>query len=544
MSGQDIRLIQLNSYNRPKIEENKSKGYVLNGKNNEYFKYIIDRYNGSATNSAILNSYIDLTYGRGIGARNARQNPKDWLKFKTILKDNDIRKMIADFTIFNEFSFQVIKAKNKKDLGSILHLPKERVVPSIENEDEEITEYFYSRDWCKLNTYPAMPFPAYGFGSESAEIKVYVGRPYKAGKTYFSDPLYLAGLPYCEMEEEIANYCVSHIKNGLSFGYIINIPDGKDLTPEEKDEIERKIKLKLTGSNNAGKFVLSFNGRDAEITVTSLQVNDSHKQWTFLTEEARQKIMMSHRVVSPMLFGIKDNTGFGNNADELDKSEAQLMKRVIAPRQNFILDCIKEVLNDYGINLELYFKPLTEEVAVTLNDHKEDNLDGFIADELIYLGEDITDEWELVESQVFEFASTGTAIPNAKSELDGEKFKSRLRYTGDINSNSREFCQKMIRANKLYRIEDINKMSSQVVNAGFGANGSNTYDILFYKGGARCKHYWTRETYQLKADVNSPNAKEITPAEARKEGEILPKLPKKAYEKPNDMPNNGFLNKQ
>jgi len=542
--AQDIRLIQLNSFNRPEVEELKTKGYVLNGRNNEYYKYIIDRYNGSVTNATIINSYIDLTYGKGIGARNARTNPKDWLRFKTILKDKDIRKMIADFTVFNEFSFQVIKAKNKKDLGSILHLPKERVVPAIENEDEEIEQYFYSKDFCKLNKYPAMPFPAYGFGSEKAEIEIYVGRPYKVGKTYFSDPLYKEGFPYCEMEQEIANYYVSHIKNGLSFGYIINIPDGKDLTSEEKDEIERKIKLKLTGSSNAGKFVLSFNGRDAEITVTPLQVNDSHKQWTVLNEESRDKIMMAHRVVSPMLFGIKDSTGLGNNADELDTAEAQTLKRVIAPRQNFILDCLKEVLVDYGINLELYFKPLTDEVSVAMNSHNEDNLDGVIADELISLGENITDEWELIDSQEFHFASTGTAIPNAKSEIDGNKFKSRLRYTGTINSNSREFCRKMISANKLYRIEDINKMSKQVVNAGFGANGSNTYDILLYKGGARCKHYWTRETYQLKADVNNPNAKEITPSEARKEGEILPSLDKKVYEKPNNMPNNGFINKR
>ena len=85
------------------------------------------------------------------------------------------------------------------------------------------------------------------------------------------------------MEEEISNYYINHIKNGLSFGYIINIPDGNSLTPEEKDMLEAKIKNKLVGSSNAGKFVLSFNGRDAEITVTPLQVNDAHKQWEYLT---------------------------------------------------------------------------------------------------------------------------------------------------------------------------------------------------------------------------------------------------------------------
>ena len=76
----------------------------------------------------------------------------------------------------------------------------------------------------------------------------------------------------------------------------------------------------------------------------------------------------------------------------------------------------------------------------------------------------------------------------------------------------------MITANKLYRIEDINMMSNKVVNEGFGANGANTYDILLYKGGARCRHYWTRETYRLKADVNSPLAGGNNTCKSKKRG--------------------------
>jgi hypothetical protein len=543
MSKENIRLINLNSYTRPKIDENIGKGYVLNGRNNAFYQYLIDRYNGSPTHAAIVNSYVDLIYGNGLHARNSGVNTQDWVLFKTIMKDKDIRKSLFDYVLFNEFSFQVIKTRVGNDLGSILHLPKERLAPSIENDQEEIERYFYSRDWSELTKYPATPYGSFEFSEDKETI--YVGKPYKAGKVYFSDPDYLAGVGYMQVEEEISNYCVSHIKNGLSFGYIINIPDGKSYSSDDKDELERKIKSKLAGSSNAGKFVLSFNGRDAEITITPLQVNDAHKQWQFLTAEARQQIMTSHRVVSPMLFGIKDSSGFGNNADELDTAEAQLMKRVIQPKQRFYLDALAEILEKYNINLDLYFKPLTEpkEAQVKLSTEKK-NLDTSVADELISLGEDITDEWELVESEVVELTSTGTAIPNAKSEIDGKKFKSRLRYTGEISSNSREFCIKMIAANKVYRIEDINAMSNKVVNEGWGPNGSNTYDILKFKGGGSCKHYFTRESYRLKADVNSPLAEQITPAKARKEGEILPALDNQIYTKPDNMPNNGFLKKR
>jgi hypothetical protein len=146
-------------------------------------------------------------------------------------------------------------------------------------------------------------------------------------------------------------------------------------------------------------------------------------------------------------------------------------------------------------------------------------------------------------SKIWNFVSTGVAFPNAKSEQDGELFKSRYRYSGTAASNSREFCKKMLRADKLYRKEDIQRMSLSGVNAGWGAEGADNYDVFLYKGGGACHHFWTRETYRKKADVNNPNAEEISPAKARKEGEILPTNNPLVYQKPINMPNQGFLPK-
>lgn len=525
--AEDIRLIQLNNYVRPKVEENKSKNWVLNGKNNSFYHYLIDRFNGSTTNSAIINSYIDMIYAGGIGAKNSFVNTSDWIRFNVIMKDGDIRKVISDFALFNEFSLQVIKAKNKKDLGAIKHLPKERVAPSIENEDEEINFYWYSRDWSNVNKFKPLEFPA--FGTSKDDIEIYNGKPYKAGKTYFADPDYLAGLPYCEMEEEISNYYISHIKNGLSFGYIINIPDGKSLTPEEKDDLERRIKQKLTGSTNAGKFVLSFNGRDAEITVTALQVNDAHKQWEYLTSESRQQIMTAHRVVSPMLFGIKDNTGFGNNADELNVAREQLIKFVIEPKQRFIIEALKEILEHYNINLDLYFKPVNMPAPTQLSEHScekkktdcKSDLDLFID-----LGEDDLEDYELIDIKPVDYdeedkitlsVSTGVAFPNAKSKYDTEFYAYRYRYAGN-EAPERDFCRRMMSANKIYRREDIEAMGEKNVNPGFGMHPTpnKPYSIWKYKGGGllsanftsgTCKHYWEKLTYKkkgVKIDIKNP----------------------------------------
>jgi hypothetical protein len=104
----------------------------------------------------------------------------------------------------------------------------------------------------------------------------------------------------------------------------------------------------------------------------------------------------------------------------------------------------------------------------------------------------------------------------------------------------------MVAASKVYRKEDIERMGSQAVNAGFGVAGAATYSIWLYKGGARCHHFWMRKTYLAKAegvtpDVGNPNA-EVSVNQARRAGVDLEQNPKDVALRPVDMPNEGFVN--
>ena len=152
-------------------------------------------------------------------------------------------------------------------------------------------------------------------------------------------------------------------------------------------------------------------------------------------------------------------------------------------------------------------------------------------------------------------ASTGSARPNAKSEQDGEvenlRFKVRYQYaplqtTKKNGENvSRDFCRKMVAAKKIYRKEDIQQMSQRAVNAGWGLNGADTYDIWLYKGGGSCHHFWMRKTYMAKGvnpDATNPNA-EISVNQAIKDGFKPETNDKKVATRPTDMPKNGFVNK-
>jgi len=118
-------------------------------------------------------------------------------------------------------------------------------------------------------------------------------------------------------------------------------------------------------------------------------------------------------------------------------------------------------------------------------------------------------------------------------------------YEGGLIKTSRPFCKKMLTANKLYRKEDIITMGKKsTTNPGWGPEGVDEYSVWFFKGGGSCGHVWRRETYRRIGSFNQKgdNKKEVTPSQARKEGEIVPTVDSPlVYQKPIDMPYQGFL---
>lgn len=550
----EIKLITLTNYVRPPLMEDKSRDWVMNGRLNQYYNYIIDRNNGSPTNASINESYTTLIYGKGLRTSSGSLGAEGWGRLQTILRPRELRKMVRDFQVFGEFSFEIIESKGG-ELHSLTHVPKEMLIPAIANEKNEIEKYWFSKNWQKYTDidYTPISFPAFGAQKGNS---MFVARPYTVGNEYFGSPDYSSALVYAEIEEELSNMYISSIKNGLSAGYIINIPNGTNYTPEEKEEFERQVKKKLTSSSNASNFIISFNDQEVAIDVTPFPVNSSvHKQWDTLTEQAKTQLMTAHRVISPSLVGLSSASGFSSVADEMDMSERQTIKRVIKPKQDFVIESLEEVLVHYGINLDLYFAPLTEEKIEVKEETAElrshvcmsDGAPTELADSLIELGETLdASEWTMLSSadvdydtdgdlyDLVEFAtSTGTARPNSKSAQDSKEIAIRYRYVGNPNPQ-RAFCKKMMQANKIYRKEDILQMNKAGINDGFGLGGTNNYSIWLYKGGGKmsdnfpqgtCRHKWQREIYLKKGsslDVNSPLAKTISTSEARRKGYKVP----------------------
>jgi len=190
-------------------------------------------------------------------------------------------------------------------------------------------------------------------------------------------------------------------------------------------------------------------------------------------------------------------------------------------------------------------------------------------------GEDMPEDWELIDEEVvdgehndfdfeqvlneeadknLELASSVKATPNKRSSQDGvnksynDYYKVRYVYATDNfltnkSGTSRDFCRDMVAAKKIYTKEDLVNANSQVVNKGFGIDGTQKYNIFLFKGGPECRHYFLRRIYKTslrgaKSKISSSQL--IGYTKARSEGFTAEKNDKLVAIAPQRMKNNGY----
>ena len=623
----DYKFLQLSTYTTPEIKEVSNQDWIGYGADNDYFQFLIDRYNGSATNNAIINGISAMIVGKFLDATDSSQKPEEYAQMKSLISEQMQQKLASDLKLMGQCAMQIIYSQDHSRIAQVEHLPVETLRAEKCNEEGEIPAYYYYYDWSEYKQGDYLErLPV--FGSSKQEIEVLYIKPYRAGFKYYSPVDYQGGIQYCELEEEIANYHLNNIMNGLAPSMLLNFNNGTP-TEEERNIIEQKIAAKYQGTSNAGRFILAFNdSADSAATMETVQLSDAPQQYEFLSTESMKKIMVAHRVTSPILFGIKDMTGFGNNAEEIVTASTLMDNTVIRPFQQMLLNAFDEILAYNEIVLNLYFKTLQplefndltnatnkeqieeetgqkfsfskiidgkeayetieeaenkaneigcmgyheheldgktyympcqdhtelkapcwdgyEQIGTKIKDGKEvpncvplhitEDLTKAILEELEDKGEDEEMKgYELIDSRpaneydeilneslnfATDLASVPRSTPNKKSSQDTSILKVRYRYYGS-NNPQREFCRKMWSAQKVYRMEDLNKESS--ANSELAPKGQNTYNLWLYKGGVNCQHYWERRTYLKK------NNKRITVAEARRKIAALdPSLKKEA----------------
>ena len=464
-----VSVVNLSSYTSPKVVESSTNEWVGFGADNNYFQYIIDRYNGSATNNAAINGISQMIFGKGLDALNSAKNPESYARMISLLKKDDVRKNCYDLKLTGQSAIQVIFSNGGKKVEKVQHFPIETLrAEKCGEDDDKVKAYFYHPDWQNIKpSDEPLRIPAFNSKENGHhDIEILYIKPYKAGMFYYATPDYQGCLQYCELEEEVSNYHINNVQNSMSPSMLINFNNG---VPDDETQTltENKIKSKFAGTSNSGKFILAFNdNKESAADITPVQLSDAPQQYQFLASEAEKKIMVGHRVISPMLMGIKDNTGLGNNAEELKTATILMDNTVIKPFQDLLIDAYTQILAINNISLKLYFKTLqplefTDLENVKDSETREEETGVKMKQmfsKLEEFGEDEDlEQWELIDerkvdydtenqldeelkklnqpsllSKIWNLATTGVARPNAKSSQDGE-------VIGDATTNTK--CQ-------------------------------------------------------------------------------------------------------
>jgi len=576
----NLHVLNLSAYTSPVVSETNRENWVdfLTEDGDQYFQFLIERYSNSTTNNAIINNVARLIYGKGLSALDANKKPNEYAQMMSLFHKEDVRKMVLDRKMFGQFAIQVHYNDKHDKILKAYHIPVNLLRAEKCDKDGQITGYYYSDNWDDTKKFVPIRFNAFGYSKE--KIEILFSKPYSVGMKYYAYPDYQGAVPYTLLEEEIADYLINEVQNGFSGTKVVNFNNGVP-TDEQQLIISNKVLGKLTGSRGQKVIVAFNNNAESKTTVEDIPLNDAPEHYTYLSEECLRKIMLGHNITSPLLFGVASTNGFSSNAEELKNSSILFDNMVIRPFQEEILDAFDSILAFNGVALKLFFKTLqpleftdlentqnaeqvAEETGTELSAH---------TNPLIDLGEEPQDNWILIDekqvdydtddeenellskepkqsllSKVVNLVSTGDARPNITSKqdkvIDGVKFVVRYKYEGEVTDNPREFCTQMVKANKIYRKEDILNMSTQIVNAGWGPKGTDYYSIWLYKGGGNCHHRWNKQVYAVFEGTGlniTANTKKLAQAKAAKFGYVVTN-PSLVATRPIDIPNtHGFL---
>ena len=379
-----LDLVKLSHYNIPHLVEDTRNDWVNFGNDNLYPNYLLDLFLGSAINGALIKSIGAMIYGEGLAATNVDESidtKESYLRLTELLhnSDDDVLKDLAmDLKLFGGCYVNVIWSRDRSKIAKIHHIPAQ-YIRSGKMIDGEIKHYYYSADWSKAKKGQFKPraYAAFNTEDRTQASQILMIRDKNPALFYGFAPDYVAATDWIQMELEIAQFHLSNITSGMTPSMHVSFKNGVP-TEEERRTIERQINSKFSGSNNAGKILLSFSeGGDSAPSIEPIQMNDAQSAWEGIQKSAVTNILAGHRVVSPILFGIRtEGGGLGNNADELRDAYSLFNNTVVIPFQHTLLKGLNKIFKVNDINLDLYFKSLKPadfiDLEVTKTQSEED----------------------------------------------------------------------------------------------------------------------------------------------------------------------------
>jgi len=333
----------------------------------DYYDMLTEAYNTSTTNAACIEGVADLIYGKGLITDN--EEFSDTLA--KLIPAEDLRRVSFDIKLYGNAAFQVMWNKEHTKITKLFHVPVQTLRAEKLHGVTKVQAYYYCTDWNDTRKQKEkIRIPSFGTSTEEREI-LFI-KEYEPNRYYYSLPDWISALQYSFTEAELSNLHLNNIENGFLPVAMVNFNNGVP-APEERQTIESLLENKFSGTRNAGRFMVSFND-DAinKPTIDTIPIENLHEKYQYVAEYAQDRILVAHRIVSPLLFGIRTAAnGFSSQAEEMKTAFSIFQTMTIQPFQQLILTAIDKALVEGGWGKQdLYFDQLTP--LVILSDTAED----------------------------------------------------------------------------------------------------------------------------------------------------------------------------
>ena len=263
---------------------------------------------------------------------------------------NDVFKKVAqDYKLYGGFAMEVIWNKSRTRLAEVYHIDFSWLRAKEKNYRGQIPGYYVSDEWGENYRYGQAPIddmpylPVFNPSTKLEEPKqIYVFNPYRPGQKYYPLPDYVGALRVIDLDTEVDNFHINNIMNGLAPSLMVTT--FTNANEEEREAIERMLKLQYSGTNNAGNLMyIDVDSPENAPKIEPIPQNGADGYYTTINDMVTQKILTAHRITSPMILGIKTPGQLGGR-DETTDAYLLLVNTVIRPFQQNILQVIEDLL--------------------------------------------------------------------------------------------------------------------------------------------------------------------------------------------------------
>lgn len=357
----------------PVFKESRRFDWINYGESNDYPDYLVNLYNGSPTHQAIVGGKKDYIFGKGIEIEpsispKTKQFVNNANRFEGL--NQVLEKIILDYELFNGFALKIYQNIVTGKITEMYHLDWATC-----RINEDASQIYVSKQWTaqqsithKFAGTTRQPedlkiLPAFDINIPQRESILYF-REYSPQMKVYPLPGYLGCNAAIETEIEIGNFHLNNIKTGFSAGTMLTFTNGVP-TEDEQRALEKQVKRKVGGTDNAGEILLYFTDGIANTPqVLPLRPNELDKQYEQLKQNVMDTIFVGHKVSSPMLFGVRVAGQLGGR-NELREAYELFQNTYINKRKQTIEHLLENLCATNGLETPLKLTP-TEPIGMGL----------------------------------------------------------------------------------------------------------------------------------------------------------------------------------